>query len=121
MRKILFIEDDSSLQKNLNDFFKKQNYQILSAFDGQTGLEMAKKEIPDLILLDLILPKLKGLNVLEELKKDDLTKNIPVIIFSNLEQTQDIEKAIEKGAKGYLLKNEYSLKEIAEKIKENLK
>ncbi|MDD5606414.1 MAG: response regulator [Candidatus Pacebacteria bacterium] len=121
MKKILSIEDDSSLQKTLVDFLKKQNYKVFSASDGLNGLELAKNEKPDIILLDLILPKLEGFSVLEELKSNDLTRNIPIIITTNLEQPENIEKAIEKGAAAYLVKNQYTLKELLGKIKENIK
>jgi len=120
MKKILLIEDDLSLQKAFVDFLKKENYQVLTANDGLKGLEIAKEEKPNVILLDLILPKMKGLSVLEKIKEDELTKDIPVIILTNLEDPEGIEKAIEKGATAYLIKKDYSLKELLEKIKENL-
>ncbi len=120
MKKILSIEDDSSLQNTLVSFLQKQNYEVFSCSDGEKGLLVAKKELPDLIILDLIIPRLDGLGVLKELKKDESTKHIPVIITTNLEKTEDIEKATEEGASVYLIKNQYSLKELLEKIKENL-
>ncbi len=82
---------------------------------------LAKKEIPDLILLDIILPKKNGYEVLEELKKDEQTKKIPVILLTNLESPEDIEKAFEKGASTYLVKSDYRLEDIVKKIKETLK
>jgi DNA-binding response OmpR family regulator len=90
---------------------------MVSAFDGEAGLEMAQKEKPDFILLDLVLPKIHGFDVLKELKKKEETKSIPVIILTNLENMQDVEKSIKMGAKGYLVKSGYTLEEVVEKIK----
>jgi len=94
MAKILFIEDEPTLQKELHEVLKQEEYEIFGAFDGVEGLEIAKKEKPDLILLDLILPKKDGFEVLKELKEDDNTKDIPVIVLTNLEGTGDVEKAL---------------------------
>jgi len=116
-KKILIIEDESTLNKSVVDFLSAENFQVLSALDGEAGLEMAKKEIPDLILLDIILPEKDGYEVLDELKKDEKTKNIPVILLTNLESQGDISKAFEKGATTYLVKSNYKLQDIAEKIK----
>jgi two-component system, OmpR family, response regulator VicR len=121
MKKILFIEDEPTLQKELEEILNQENFQILSSFDGTQGLEMAKKEKPDLILLDLILPKKDGFEVLKELKADDKLKGIPVIILSNLEGTGDVEKALELGATTYLVKANYELNDVIAKIKEFLK
>lgn len=118
MKKILFIEDEFSLQKTLGEFLRKEGYEVISALDGESGLRMAKDKLPDLILLDLILPKKHGLEVLKELKEDKKTKEIPVIILTNLESIEDVQKAIELGATTYLVKANYSLEEVAEKIKE---
>lgn len=117
MKKILFIEDESALQKTIEEALKQENFEVIKALDGEIGLKIAKKELPDLILLDLILPKLDGFEVLKELKKDEATKDIPVIILTNLEGTQDIEKALSLGATTYLVKANYDLEEVVEKIK----
>src|SRR4030042_2596348 len=101
MKTILFIEDEPTLQKAFGDLLKKDGYNTLSALDGEMGLEMVKKEKPNLILLDLILPKMDGFEVLEKLMADPETKDIPVIILTNLERTEDVNKAIELGAKTY--------------------
>jgi len=117
MKKILFIEDELALQKALSDTLSNEGYEILSALDGELGLRIARTEKPDLILLDLILPKKHGLSVLKTLKSDDRTKHIPVIILTNLEGAEDIEKALSLGATTYLVKTNYSLEDILEKIK----
>ncbi|MCJ7786940.1 response regulator [Patescibacteria group bacterium] len=115
---ILFIEDESSLQKTFSDFLSPEGYEIISALDGETGLRLAKEKNLDLILLDLILPKVHGFEVLKELKTDPKTKEIPIIVLTNLEGMGDVEKAIELGATTYLVKDQYTLEEVVEKIKE---
>jgi len=120
MKKILFVEDESALQKALGDILKQAGYKIISALDGETGLKLAKRKKPDLILLDLILPKMHGFEVLKKLKEDPETKEIPVIILTNLETMEDIDKAIELGANTYLVKTQYEIKEVLEKVKKAL-
>lgn len=120
MKKILFIEDEATLQKTLGDILKKENYEVISALDGEIGLRLAKTKKPDLILLDIILPKIEGFNVLKDLKEDPETKEIPVIILTNLEKMEDVEKALRLGATTYLVKTDYTLGEVIEKIKKSL-
>ena len=120
MTKILFIEDESALQKSFNAVLTREGYNVLSALDGEIGIRLAKSEKPALILLDLILPKINGFEVLLELKKDSETKDIPVIILTNLERMKDIEKALESGASTYLVKADYTLDEVVKKVREAL-
>jgi DNA-binding response OmpR family regulator len=120
MKTILFIEDEPALQKTLGDTLRQGGYNVISALDGKSGLDLAKSKKPDLILLDLILPKLNGFDVLRSLKSDISTKNIPVIILTNLENIEDVDKAVELGAKAYLVKAQYSLQEVFKKIKDAL-
>ncbi len=120
MKKILFVEDESALQKTFGDIISQKGYEMVSALDGEIGLRLAKSEKPDLVLLDLILPKLNGFEVLKRLKEDQETKDIPVIVLTNLEGIGDIEKAIELGATTYLVKANYTLEELMGKIKKAL-
>jgi len=120
MKKILFIEDESALQKTFGDILKQEGYEMLSALDGETGLRLAKTENPDLVLLDLVLPKKHGFEVLQALKEDAETKDIPIIVLTNLEGTGDVEKALELGATTYLIKASYTLEEVIAKIKKAL-
>jgi len=120
MKKILFIEDESALQKTFGDILKNKGYGVLKALDGESGLRSAQGERPDLILLDLILPKMDGFEVLKELKENEETKSIPVIILTNLEETEDIQKALELGATTYLVKSSYTLEEVVNKIEKAL-
>ncbi|MFH0791969.1 MAG: response regulator [bacterium] len=118
MKKILLIEDESALQKTLGEYLRQEGYDIVSALDGEKGIELAKATSPDLILLDLILPKVNGFEVIKELKDDEKTQRIPIIILTNLEEMKDINQAIELGATTYLVKARYSLEEVAIKIKD---
>jgi CheY-like chemotaxis protein len=113
MKKILlFIEDESVIHKTLSDVLGGEKYEIVSALDGEIGLRMAQEKRPDLILLDLVMPKMNGFEVLKKLKEDETTKNIPVIVLTNLEQMEDIQKAIDLGATTYLVKSNYNLNEV---------
>jgi len=120
-KKILVVEDDASLNRALVEFLTEEKFEIESALDGEKGLELAASAKPDLILLDIVLPKKDGYEVLEALKKDEKTKRIPVILLTNLESQEDIMKAFEKGASTYLVKANYKLEEIVKKIKETLR
>jgi len=120
MKKILFIEDESTLQKRIGEFLGKQGYKVISALDGETGFKLAQKEKPDLILLDIILPKLDGFEILKRIKDDKEIQNTPVIILTNLEKSTDIEKSLELGATTYLIKSDQSLEDVLEKIKKAL-
>lgn len=117
---ILFIEDESALQKTMGDVLRQNGYKIINAFEGETGLNLAKTKNPDLILLDLILPKHQGLDILKKLKEDPKTKGIPIIVLTNLEDAENISKVSEFGANAYLVKSNYSLDEVIEKIKKAL-
>ena len=121
MKKILFIEDESTLQKTFADILGPEGFEVIPALDGEIGLNLAKTEKPDLILLDLILPKLHGLELLEKIKQDETIKNIPVIVLTNIESIEEIDKALELGATTYLVKSDYSLEEVVAKIKKALK
>ncbi|PIU42937.1 MAG: response regulator [Parcubacteria group bacterium CG_4_9_14_0_2_um_filter_35_11] len=121
MKKILFIEDEFTLQKSMGEFLEKAGFKIIQALDGEIGLNLAEKEKPDLILLDLILPKISGFEVLKRLKENKETKDIPVIILTNLEESTDVGKSLELGATTYLVKSDQSLDDVLERIKETLR
>lgn len=119
-KKLLFVEDEAALQKSFGDFLGQKGYKVISAVDGEQGIKLAKAERPDLILLDLILPRKNGFEVLENLKKDDSTREIPVIVLTNLEEMENIEKALNLGATAYLVKTNYSLEEVLIKVERTL-
>jgi two-component system, OmpR family, response regulator VicR len=118
-QKILIIEDDRALQSALVEILTQEGYETISAFDGNEGVQKAGMEKPNLILLDLILPKKDGFEVLSEIKNSP-SKNIPVLILTNLEEIDNIQKALDLGAKTFMVKSDFSLRDIIEKIKENL-
>jgi DNA-binding response OmpR family regulator len=116
-QKILIVEDEATLQKALQEILLQEDYEVVSALDGELGLKMASSETPDMILLDLILPKMDGFEVLEALKKDEKTKEIPIIILTNLGGTEDVQKALVLGATNYMVKADHDLSEIVGKIR----
>jgi len=120
MATILLVEDERNLQRTLSDLLEDEGHEVVSAMNGKEGLVEAKEEQPDLILLDLILPKLHGFKVLKKLKNTEKTKDIPVIILTNLEGTDDVQKALEMGVTTYLVKSDYELSEVLNKVEETL-
>ena len=119
--KVLVAEDDKLLNQLLSREVKNAGYTVLSAFDGDEALAMAGVNHPDIILLDLIMPVKTGFEVLDELKKNEKLKNIPVIVLSNLGQGEDMETATRLGAKGFLVKADSSTSTIIAKMEEVLK
>ena len=116
MKKILFIEDEEAMQRAMGDALESNGYQVMKALDGEEGFASAVRNLPDLILLDLIIPKKNGFEVLADLKKDPATKNIPVIVLTNLEGSADVERALSLGATTYLVKANYNLNDVLTKI-----
>lgn len=120
MEKIVFIEDETTLQKMLSAALKEEGFSVIAASDGEAGLAAVRAEKPALVLLDLILPKMDGFTVLSEIKKDEATLKIPVIVLTNLESAENVEKVVALGATTYLVKANYDLPDIVAKIKEVL-
>ena len=119
-KKILIIEDEATLQKALNEVLSKENYEVVTSLDGAKGLELAREENPDLILLDIILPKMDGFEVLKKLKENEKTSAVPVIILTNLSDISDIQKALDLGATTYLIKADFHLEDVLKKVREVL-
>ncbi len=119
-KKIIILEDDRILLKALNIELISNGFEVLSATDGVAGIKIIEKEKPDLILLDLVMPKMHGFEVLKKLKNNKNTKNIPVIILSNLGQEEEIKKGMELGAFDYYKKASTDLSELSDKIKKSL-
>lgn len=116
-KRILFIEDEEALRFAFSEACRREGYVVFEAADGEAGLQSVLTDLPDLILVDLVLPKKSGFEVLKELKKTPATKNIPVIVLTNLESSADIEQALSHGATTYLVKANYSLQDIIAKVK----
>lgn len=121
MAKVLIIEDDAIMLKLYAKMLKFEQYETLLASNGVEGLEIAKQNIPDLILLDIMMPDMNGLEVLDKLKADSTLKNIPVVVITNLAGPQDARNAIEKGAAKYLIKSEHDPKEVVKVVAEEIK
>ena len=114
--RILLIEDDPFLRRACEVGLRKRGFIVLTAVDGEEGILKARNEAPDLILLDMLMPKLSGLETLVELKKDQGTCRIPVVILSNSSVDADIQKAKALGAIGYLVKASLSLQELGDRV-----
>ncbi|OGZ56156.1 MAG: hypothetical protein A3H64_02390 [Candidatus Ryanbacteria bacterium RIFCSPLOWO2_02_FULL_45_11c] len=119
-KKILFIEDDAALQRAVGDLLKSAGYAVMQALTGDDGVRLSATETPDLILLDLVLPQKDGFEVLTKMRNNPETKNTPVIVLTNLEGSEEVERALSLGAHTYLVKLHYSLDEVLEKIKKTL-
>jgi DNA-binding response OmpR family regulator len=118
--KILFVDDDNFLRKVYEAELKEKNFDVILAQDGEEGLEKAQLEDPDLIILDMIMPKKSGFEVLTELQRNPKTRNIPVIILSNLGQEDDKKKGVDLGAVDYLIKDNITLSILVDKINQYL-
>ena len=116
MAKILVSEDDQFLSNAYRVKLTKAGFEVKIATDGKETLNELKNFTPDLIILDLVMPIMDGFTALEEIKKNDKTKNIPVIIASNLGQKEDIERGIKLGAVDYIIKSDLSLDALIAKI-----
>lgn len=114
--KILIIEDDSFLLTMYATKFELENYQVVTAEDGEKGLKLAQKEKPDIILLDVLLPKLNGFEVLKALKENFETKDIKVLLLTNLSQRGEVQEGLALGALDYLIKAHYMPSEVVEKV-----
>lgn len=117
MSKVLIVEDDQMLQDMYAVKFEADGFTVLKASDGAAGLELARKEKPDAILLDVIMPKLDGFATLKELKADKALAKIPVVMLTNLGQEEDIKKGKELGANDYFVKANQTPGEIVIKVK----
>lgn len=121
MKKILIVEDEISYLKLLRDELTKNDYEVLEAEDGQKGLEMAKLNAPDLILLDIKMPVLDGLSMLDQMRKTAGGKSIKVIILTNLEPGDKIlQKVLADKPDLYLVKSDIKLSELIAQIKTSL-
>lgn len=119
MPKILIVEDDNFLRTVLERRLKKEGFEVITAVNGNEAFQKIIYELPDLVLLDIILPQKSGFVVLEEINKDPNLKSIPIFIISQLGQPEDIKKGIDLGAIEYIVKAKISLDELIQKIKDH--
>lgn len=120
MAKILIIEDDPLMLRMYEKVFKYEGYEVVLVNNGKEGVGLAKTNKPDLVVLDLMMPEMDGLQVLELLRKEDSTKSIPVVVLTNLVNDSVMNTALSLGAKGYLVKSEISNDKIVEEVKKYL-
>ena len=115
-KKVLIIEDEQILLELLEKKLVQEGYQVRVAKDGIQGLDKVKEEIPDIILLDIVMPKMGGFEVMEKLHKDDRFSKIPIIIISNSGQPVEIDLAQKLGAIDWLIKTDFDPQEVIEKV-----
>ncbi len=120
MTKIVVADDDRMFRKAAETTLRRQGYAVTTASDGEEALQLIRAERPDIIVLDLIMPKLQGFDVLQVLKQDSLTAAIPVIVLSSLTQEQDKQEALDLGAVAYFNKATVSLSELAKQVETTL-
>lgn len=120
MKKILIIEDEGILLELLTDKFVNSGFNVKGAQTGEMGIKLALKDHPDLILLDIILPKMDGLAMLKKLRKDTWGKGVPVIILSNLGDHKKVIEALEIGVYDFLVKSNVKLSEVVKQVREVL-
>ena len=118
---VLIVEDDTFLSNIYKTKFEMEGFDVMTADDGEAGLAMAKSKKPQIILLDILLPKMDGFAVLKELKMDKEAQNIPVILLTNLGQKDDVSKGLEMGAADYLIKAHFKPSETVAKVRKILK
>ncbi|MEK7520641.1 MAG: response regulator [Patescibacteria group bacterium] len=119
-KKVLIVEDDRAIIKPIVLLLGKKGISTLTAANAEEGLLLAYQNAPDLILLDILMPKIDGFMMLEKLKSDEKTKNIPVFIISNLGSDEKIKRGMELGAKKYFIKTNWSLADIVKSVEEEL-
>lgn len=116
-KKILIIEDERALRRSMEYRLRKEDYAVVTAQNGEEGLARAAEATPDLVLLDLVLPKLNGFEILRRFKADPAMKNVPVVVFTNLSQETDQSQAEELGAAGFFVKSDMPIDQVVEEVR----
>ena len=116
MKKVLIIDDDIAFQKTMSSKLKETGYDIVQAFDGEEGLDKATKENPDIILLDIKMPKMEGLELLRKLRANPDVRVVPVLITSNISTPEVIGDGVVLGVRGYIVKSDETLDTIAKQV-----
>ncbi len=114
---ILIIEDDDFFRALVKKKLLSEGFNVFEAVDGEKGIEAIKSKKPDLVILDLLLPNIDGFEVLSQIKSDSNISSTPIIILSNLGQQEDIERALKLGANDFLIKSQFDIDQVVEKIK----
>jgi adenylate cyclase len=114
--RVLVVEDDRFLRRACEASLRQRGLEVIAAADGEEGLRLARSENPALVLLDLLMPKMSGLEVLRALKGDEATRRIPVLVLSNSSRQQDVDEIMRLGAVGYLVKADLSLRALGDRV-----
>ena len=117
MKKVLIIEDEELIIDLLKKKLIQEGYEVFTAYNGEQGMEKLKSVKPDIVLLDIVMPKKSGYEVMEEMSKDPELNKIPIIVISNSGQPVELDKAKNLGAKDWLVKTEFDPKEVVEKVR----
>ncbi len=120
MKKILIVEDEKSLLEALSMKFSGAGFEVTEARDGVQGLELALSKRPDIILLDIVMPRMDGITMLKRLREYDWGKDVPVILLTNLGDSEKIAEVMEYGVYDYLVKAEWKMEELVERVKNRL-
>lgn len=117
---ILIVDDEEPLRRALGDKFEHAGFRVLPAENGKQALQLATAEHPDLVLLDIVMPRLDGIAVLKQLRADEQTKHIPIILLTNLADNYKLMEATAAGVFDYLIKSDWKLEDVVKKVKEKL-
>ncbi len=120
MKKILIVEDEALLLEVLRDEFTHAGFSALLAKDGSEGLATAQKELPDVILVDILMPKMDGITMLNKIRQNSKLANTPAIILTNLNDNKTIEQALQSGVYDFLVKSDWNPKDLVKRVKEKL-
>lgn len=115
-KRILLVEDEEIIVDLLQRKLEKEGYEVIVTVDGEMGIERMKEIKPDLVLLDIVMPKMGGFEVMEKMREDPILKSIPVIIISNSGQPVELDRAKELGARDWLVKAEFDPQEVVDKV-----
>lgn len=119
-KKILIVEDDKVLLNLMRDELTAEGFEVLGASNGKEGLDLALKAHPDLILVDIMMPIMSGMEMTEKLREDEWGKNVDIIVLTNLNSDKNVAEFLEKGAYDYLVKSNWSLEEVVKRVKDKL-
>jgi DNA-binding response OmpR family regulator len=118
MKKILIIEDEKILVEMYKSKLEANNFEVISAFSSEEGIKILRKEKPDLVILDMLLPKENGITFLEKIEKIKVISDIRIVVFSNYDDPETRKKAFRLGVEDYLIKTQFTPREFLEKVKE---
>ncbi len=119
-KKILVVEDDGSLLDLLKDELNSAGFEVFTAKDGEDGLSTALKVVPDLMLVDILMPKLNGISMLKEMRKNQSLANTPAVVLTNLNDSPTIQQALETGAYDFLVKSDWDPQNLVKRLKEKV-